>query len=349
MNLIEQYILETPKVLKEILSNSKETFKEIESIEFDRLILTGSGTSYHSALQVTNYLQELLKIEVITLYPFQITENTFTGSHKELLIGISQGGSSYSTYKAMEVAKNNGAKIISMAGSNDAYIDEKADIVCTVRCGEEKAGAKTKGFYATKLNIMLFGLEYAISHSIIDNTFYNDEINKIEHSISQFNDTYKVSKKWVEENKETFATFSNLRFIGSSHMYGDVLESALKTLETLRIPVSGYEFEEFIHGIYNAIDEKSAIMIYDDGSEPRIDQLVKVLNEWTEHVYVISNQADKDASLTILTGREDMMTYNFIVPAQLMCAIVPPIKGIEPVTPKDPDFHRKLNSKNFRD
>ncbi len=40
-------------------------------------------------------------------------------------------------------------------------------------------------------------------------------------------------------------------------MFGTVQEGALKMLETLRCPVAGYEFEEFIHGIYNAFDERS--------------------------------------------------------------------------------------------
>lgn len=40
-------------------------------------------------------------------------------------------------------------------------------------------------------------------------------------------------------------------------------------------------------------------------------------------------------------------TYEYIIPVQLICAYVPQLKGIDPSTPKDKDFHRKLGSKKL--
>lgn len=72
-----------------------------------------------------------------------ITKDTFKGKNeKTLIIGISQGGSSYSTYNAMKLAKECGCITASMAGCENALIDEAADYILTVYCGEEKAGAK---------------------------------------------------------------------------------------------------------------------------------------------------------------------------------------------------------------
>ncbi|SSK34753.1 glucosamine--fructose-6-phosphate aminotransferase [Klebsiella pneumoniae] len=44
-------------------------------------------------------------------------------------------------------------------------------------------------------------------------------------------------------------------------------------LETLRCPVAGYEFEEFIHGIYNAFDERSTLIMLDPFPDERQDRL----------------------------------------------------------------------------
>ena len=60
----------------------------------------------------------------------------------------------------------------------------------------------------------------------------------------------------------TISHCKEIRVTGPAAIYGDVLESALKLLETMRCPVSGYEFEEFIHGIYNAINEDSMVFIF---------------------------------------------------------------------------------------
>ncbi len=84
-----------------------------------------------------------------------------------MLVGISQGGSSYSTYNAMKLGIRNGVKVASMAGVDNALIDEVADFVLTVHCGAEEAGPKTKGFNTTKLNIMLFGLHVALERNQI--------------------------------------------------------------------------------------------------------------------------------------------------------------------------------------
>lgn len=47
-------------------------------------------------------------------------------------------------------------------------------------------------------------------------------------------------------------------------------------LETLRCPVSGYEFEEFIHGIYNAFNAQSALIMLDPQPDARQDRLAQI-------------------------------------------------------------------------
>lgn len=66
-------------------------------------------------MQVQPYLQNLLDIDVVKMYPFMITEDTFKFDNENtLVVGVSQGGSSYSTYNAMKLAEDKGCKIASM-------------------------------------------------------------------------------------------------------------------------------------------------------------------------------------------------------------------------------------------
>lgn len=345
MNLIEEYIIETPDVLKKILQNSKSTFENINKLNINKLILTGSGTSYHSALQISNFLRKLLKIEVMALYPFQVTEDLFL--HGDVtLIGISQGGSSYSTFEAMKTAKDNNATIVSMTGKAESLLDTISDFSFPIKCGEELAGAKTKGYHSTKLNLILFGLEYALVNKIIDDNQYKEVVDKLLEDINQFKEIYRLSKSWVENNEEKFRQATDIRIIGSKKIFGDVLESALKLLETLRIPVSGYEYEEFVHGIYNAIDESSTIIFIDDGTEDRLNKLRTVLSEWTENIFYISNSKDNNPDLFLPISSKEY-SFNYMIPIQLLCSIIPETKGIDPVEPKDPTFHKRVNSKKL--
>jgi glucosamine 6-phosphate synthetase-like amidotransferase/phosphosugar isomerase protein len=348
---VEEYILETPGKMSEVFTKSELIFSEVRKDSFDKLIITGSGTSYHSALQTKPFLQDLLNIEVEALYPFQITEALFEGdNHNTLLIGLSQGGSSYSTYNAMLTAKNKGVTVGSMAGKEEALIDEVSDYIMTVYCGPENAGPKTKGFTTTKLNLMLFGLHVAAERGLITESMFEEEVDQLEAAIQKFEEIYHSSVEWVKANQDVLAKAPDIRVIGTEDLYGDVLESALKMLETLRIPITGYEFEEFIHGIYNAINEESTLIIYDSGKEGRLNKLIEVLSGWTENVYVITNQGKTEDHKSLylpINGKNPYEKLFFITPVQLICAFVPELKGVDPSTPKDPEFHKKLNSKKL--
>jgi len=110
-----------------------------------------------------------------------------------------------------------------------------------------------------------------------------------------------------------------------------------------------YEFEEFVHGIYNAVNEDSTIIILDTGEEDRVETLIDVLSDWTDHIYVIGKnvrETSKDLKADFL-NHPFYKTYEYIIPIQLICAYVPQLKGIDPSTPKDKNFHKKLRSKKL--
>lgn len=348
---IEEYIQETPEKMKTIMEKSPELFKEISKEDFEKIIFTGSGTSYNGALQVKSYIQKLLKIDVEVLYPFMVNDELLMNNKKNvLLVGISQGGSSYSTYNAMKLGIRNGVKVASMAGVDNALIDEMADFVLTVHCGAEEAGPKTKGFNTTKLNIMLFGLHVALERNQITDKDFENKTKMLYDSIEKFQSNYDKSLEWVSMYQDELSNAKDIRIIGTGDLYGDVLEAALKLLETFRIPVTGYEFEEFIHGIYNAINEESTLIIFDSGVEPKLKKLIEVLSNWTEKIYTITNQdlSLKEQVLKLEVNKNNEFDLlQFITPVQLMCAKVPRLKGVNPNIPKDPEFHQKLESKRI--
>ena len=62
-----------------------------------RIILTGSGTSYHGALTARSFMQQWCGLPVDVYWPFLLDDSALTLSDKALVIGISQGGGSLST------------------------------------------------------------------------------------------------------------------------------------------------------------------------------------------------------------------------------------------------------------
>ncbi|RCI99070.1 SIS domain-containing protein, partial [Klebsiella pneumoniae] len=43
----------------------------------------------------------------------------------------------------------------------------------------------------------------------------------------------------------------------------------------------------------------------------------------------------------------DFAVFEYIIPLQMVCARLPPVKGIDPAIPKDPHFHQKMKSKQL--
>lgn len=71
----------------------------------------------------------------------------------------------------------------------------------------------------------------------------------------------------------------------------------------MRIFVIGYEFEEFIYGIYNVINSDFIIFILDIGKEFRVIKMIDVFFGWMENVFVIGRDVienDKNLKIDII-------------------------------------------------
>ena len=169
MLTMEQCIRETPIRMMEIVENHQNLFKEVVKNRYQKIIITGSGSSYHAGVAAKECMLKYMQIPVEVLYPFEIESYIFQNSQTTLVIGISQSGTSLSTYRAMKRAKKHGCHIASMSGRDDnaVVLNEVADYILTVKCGEEgDLQPKTKGMLCTIANLMLLGVYWAKTYGI---------------------------------------------------------------------------------------------------------------------------------------------------------------------------------------
>ncbi len=119
---VEDYMNETPACLLAMLTQTREDLwqaaKALTERGVTRIILTGSGTSYHGALTARSFMQQWCGLPVDVYWPFLLDDSALTLSDKALVIGISQGGGSLSTLAAMERARAAGHLTASMAGGS---------------------------------------------------------------------------------------------------------------------------------------------------------------------------------------------------------------------------------------
>ena len=352
MATMEENIKETPERIKGIVEARKEIFKEVVKPEYTRVVISGSGSSYHAGVGAQEFMLKYMQIPVEVLYPFQVEDYIFSEPETTLFIGVSQSGTSLSAYRAMKRAKEHGCRLASMSGRNDkaVVLNEVADDILTVRCGEEgDLQPKTKGMICTIVNLMMLGLEWGHAHGKISEDTYENAVSELVQTADNMPVIIQDADTWIQKNGEIMAKAHDIRVVGTKDIFGIVLEGSLKLVETLRVPVSGYEFEEFIHGIYNAINEDSVVILLDTGIEERVPTMKKILSQWSDYIIISGQSAQDEIDFKVQSAKNaDYSVLEYILWIFMICEKVSAMKGIDIQTTKDTSFHAKLGSKKLR-
>src|SRR5205823_14100837 len=110
------------------------------------IYLTGSGTSYHSALIAKHIFARFAKIraESIMSSEFQYALDPIDSS--SVLVAISQSGETADVLQSVKTAKQMGAKILSVVNIPTSSLARISDSFLSINCGPEIGVAATKSF-----------------------------------------------------------------------------------------------------------------------------------------------------------------------------------------------------------
>jgi len=335
-----------------MIESHKHTMAKVAKQDFTRVVISGSGSSFHAGTAAKLFMQKNMGIPVDVIYPFQAEDYLYTDPASTLVIGVSQSGTSLGAFRAMERAKALGCVTASMAGRRDegVILDTVADHILTVPCGEEgDLQPKTKGFLCTILNLMLLSAAWAHAHGKLDAADYENTLKELKETALVMPGILDDANAWIEKYGDQLAKSKDIRLVGTKDVFGITLEGTLKLVETLRVPVGGYEFEEFIHGVYNAINEDSLVILIDTGKEPRMKTLKDVLAQWSNYMIIAGKSACDDRDFPVRSANHnDYASFEYSLLLFSICAKVSAMKGINIQTTKDTSFHGKLGSKILR-
>lgn len=328
VNLIEKYLAATPLYLEKSVSNYNQASKL--NYGFDYLYLVGSGSSYNASRQVAGLMQKILQRPVYARYPFEIKQELFVDPQHTLVIGISQSGASVSTYQALALAKKRGCQLASLTGEKGSYLEQITSANFALGIPIEKAGPKTLGYTMTKLKLL--EIAYQMRKMALPQSFV--------HLGENYSLMLKKVVNWTQVHGNEFVNSCDIRVVGPAWLYGDTLESALKLLETLRIHVTGYDYQEFIHGIYNSVNQNTFLIFLAPKECENFSELSKLLSRWTNHIYSVGSN-----DLAITDNSEVGKEFLYPIFAEYLAAKIPELEGYDPSIPKDKNFHSEMKSK----
>jgi len=317
-----------------ILKAGEKTADAIEkTADYIRLAkniyITGSGTSYNSALIAKQILSKYAKIKVETIISSELQFSPDIIEENSILIAISQSGESADVLDAVRIAKKANCKIISIVNLLTSSLTRKSDVVIGMNCGPEIGVAATKSF--TSQLVIIYKIVQKLTNDDITINF-----EKFSKSILKILDNPKRIQMIAKELKK----ISDIYVLGRGINYPIAIEAALKLKELTYIHAEGIPGGELKHGPLALMDSNTFVIIFNPNDSTYLDTLTSAREIKARGVKIIGvSDIESDVyDYWIEIPKIDEVLYPIseIIPIQLLSYYA----ALEKET--DPDYPRNL-------
>src|ERR671917_1374253 len=221
--------------------------------QFERVIITACGTSWHSGIIGEYMLEEMARLPVEVEYASEFRYRNPVVDPKTLVIGISQSGETADTLAAVREAKRRGARTVGIVNVVGSTIAREVDGGIYLHAGPEVGVASTKAFTSQVAALALISLRIARLRnlSILQGRQFIQALRLLPHQIA---DILARSEEIEELASRFLRTTRNALYLGRGVNFPVALEGALKLKEISYIHAEGYPAAEMKHGPIALID-----------------------------------------------------------------------------------------------
>jgi glucosamine--fructose-6-phosphate aminotransferase (isomerizing) len=295
------------------------------------IIVTGSGTSYHTSLLISMLGTKLLRKRFEPVMASEFKYNMESLGPDTAVIAISQSGETADVLAATKQAKAAGAKILSIVNVPTSSLARTSDASLAINSGPEIGVAATKSFTGQ------VSLAYAILDRMSGGRLgydRNDVAAKITNLLAGAESIERLVKVAVPRVNDIY-------LLGRSIHFPIALEGALKMKELAYVHAEGIAAGELKHGPLALMDRNAVVFVLNPEDETYCDTLSSAheVKARGAKIIGISNTAHEvyDAVIEI-PKMDNELLYPLveIVPLQLFSYYL----ALQNNT--DPDFPRNL-------
>jgi glutamine---fructose-6-phosphate transaminase (isomerizing) len=234
------------------------TLSDEELLQYDNIVITACGTSWHAALIGEHMLEEFARIPVEVEYASEFRYRSPVISDRTFCIVISQSGETADTLAAMREARHRGAFTYGIVNVVGSTIARESDAGIYVHAGPEIGVASTKAFTCQVVALALFTLKLARLRnlSVVRGREMINALRALPAQVQSILDRADEIEKLAEEFKDA----NNFLYLGRGYNFPTALEGALKLKEISYIHAEGYPAAEMKHGPIALIDEKMPVV-----------------------------------------------------------------------------------------
>jgi glutamine---fructose-6-phosphate transaminase (isomerizing) len=297
----------------------------------ENVIVTGSGTSYHTSLLISMLGSKLLKKRFSPLMSSEFQYDLHSVGSDTAIIAISQSGETADVLAAVKHAKSVGAKILSIVNVPTSSLARISDISLGVNCGPEIGVAATKSFTG-QLSLGYTIMDRATDGKVgFDAALVSQSIDKILAS------SYMLEKLVAGKLQKS----NDIYLLGRSIHFPIALEGALKMKELAYVHAEGIAAGELKHGPLALMDKNASVFVLNPQDKTYSDTLSsahEVKARGAKIIGISNIKADLyDAMVPIPTMTNELL-YPLVevIPLQLISYYLALQNNA------DPDFPRNL-------
>jgi glucosamine--fructose-6-phosphate aminotransferase (isomerizing) len=215
------------------------------------IIITGSGTSYHTSLIISMVGSRFLKKRIGPVMASEFEYNMDSIDKETIVIAISQSGETADVLSATKLARAQGARILSIVNVPTSSLARTADVSLSINSGPEIGVAATKSFTGQ------VSLAYAILDNIsggkigFDRGVVSEKITKMLSGASSIERLVNT----------TMPRVNDIYLLGRSIHFPIALEGALKMKELAYVHAEGIAAGELKHGPLALMDKNAYVFV----------------------------------------------------------------------------------------
>ncbi len=293
------------------------------------IYVTGSGTSYNSALVAQYLMSKYAKVKLVPIISSEFPHSPIHMEEGSVLIAISQSGESADVLEAVNIARKSGARIFSIVNVMTSSLARESTLIMGMNCGPEIGVAATKSF-TSQLAII-----YKIAEELCGGCVGAD-FGAISGAISETLSSHAKIRQIARELKDV----SDIYVLGRGIHYPIAAEAALKLKELTYIHAEGIPGGELKHGPLALMDSGVYVIIINPDDSTYADTLTSAREIKARGAKIIGisdkNSDVYDHWIQIPAVGQSMYPIVEIVPVQLLSYYSALEKD------RDPDYPRNL-------
>jgi glucosamine--fructose-6-phosphate aminotransferase (isomerizing) len=308
-----------------------------------RIVIVACGTSYHAGLVGRYAIEEWARVPVEMDIASEYRYRNPVVGPGDLVVGLTQSGETADTLAAMRLAREAGAKVLTVTNIMGSQATRDADAVLYTRAGLEIGVAATKTFLAQVAAMYLLGLRLAELRESLPPGRVAELVAELKTLPSKIEETLAAVAEPIRAVAAAHSAQNFFLYLGRHIGLPICLEGALKLKEISYIPTDAYAAGEMKHGPIALLDESTPVICIATDSpvlEKVLSNVEEVRARGAQTIAIAtagSERAGEVADETVEVARTDWILQPIvaILPLQLLAYDIARARGLNVDQPRN--------------